>query len=352
MRVTSLCCHILFTSIFFTSQLSCSPSKRGKSIIKSVQPSSHTIYRPGDKIIFSFKAETKYDSATLVIEGIKPIINKTHKSWSYTTPANQKIGNNNYKIVAYNNGASYEKKGVFKVYPKAPPKHTTLKLKKELPHSRTSYTQGLEFYNGMLYESNGEYGKSFLHIMEFPSMKVVKRVDMDDIYFAEGITILNDTLYQLTWRENVVFMYDAKTLDKIGQKSLATEGWGITNDGVNLYLTDGTSNIYMVEPSTFKTIRKFEVLTDKGVVGNINELEWIDGKIWANVYGYEAVLIIDPLSGMVERIANGSHLLSSGQRDETTDVFNGIAKDHKTGKIYVTGKNWPKLFEIEVEDDK
>ncbi len=344
--------HILSVLTLLVVLISCSSSKPEKNIIKSTQPSSHTIYKSGDRVVFSFKSNVKHDSAMLLIDGVEPMKVEKQKTWSYLLPKSQMIGDNRYTIVVYRDGHRYERDGVFKVHPKSKPHYTKLELQREFNHSRKSYTQGLEFYDGKLYESSGEYGKSFLQMMEFPSMKVVKRVDLEAAYFAEGVTILNDKLYMLTWKENVVLVYDAKTLEKIDQMSYPTEGWGLTNDGVNLYMTDGTSSIFVVDPSTFKTIRQFEVLTDKGAVGNINELEWIDGKIWANVYGYESVLIIDPTTGEVETIADANHLLSPKERDATTDVFNGIAKDHKTGKIYVTGKNWSKLFEIEVGDDK
>ncbi len=228
------------------------------------------------------------------------------------------------------------------------PRRLNVRVKEVLPHSRKTYTQGLEFHDGKLYESSGEYGLSFIEILSFPDLKTVKRTEVDDRFFAEGITVLNDTLYMLTWREHQVLLFDPATLDEIGRHTVYTEGWGITNDGHKLYMSDGSQYIYEIDPATFERKRRIAVTTPAGPVFNINELEWIDGRIWANVYGYNNMLIVDPATGYVEAIVECDGLLEPEDIKRSTDVLNGIAYDPESKKIYVTGKRWPKMFEIEL----
>lgn len=228
------------------------------------------------------------------------------------------------------------------------PKEYKIKVVNVLPHSRKAYTQGLEFHDGKIYESSGEYGTSFIEIREFPSQKSLKRVDMPAEFFAEGLTIFNDTLYLLTWRERIIFKFDPETLEETGRQRIYTEGWGITNDGKSLYMSDGSQYIYEMDPKDLSRKRRIPVTTPNGPVFNINELEWIDGKIWANVYGYDRIVVIDPQTGYIEKSIDCKGLLEKSDIKSTTDVLNGIARDPQTGKIYVTGKNWPKMFEIEL----
>ncbi|MEG1935373.1 MAG: glutaminyl-peptide cyclotransferase, partial [Rikenellaceae bacterium] len=307
---------VLLTATIF----SCAGGKANnkRNIIKSIQPSAKTSYSIGDKITFSFNASEKPDSVFLQIRADKPVKSLSGGSFVYRCGENDKIGENDYKITIFYKGVPYERSGKFLILPPKP-ELLNIAIKNTFPHDRTAYTQGLEFYEGKLYESSGEYGKSYIHIMEFPSMKTIKKVDLDKQYFAEGLTILNDKLYVLTWKENKAFVYDVNTLEKIGEFDYTTEGWGLTNDGEKLYLSDGSKYIYKINPTDFKVERKIEVLTDKGGVSDINELEWIDGKIYANVYGYDSILIIDPSTGKVEKVAYNSDLLKQSDKDSTTD---------------------------------
>lgn len=226
------------------------------------------------------------------------------------------------------------------------PRRLGVKVERVLPHSRKTYTQGLEFHDGKLYESSGEYGLSFIEILSFPDLEPVGRTKVDDRFFAEGITILGDTLYMLTWREHQALLLDPVTLEETGRHPVYTEGWGLTNDGERLYMSDGSQYIYEIDPATFGRKRRVAVTTPSGPVFNINELEWIDGRIWANVYGYNNILIIDPATGYVEAIVECNGLLEPEDIRRSTDVLNGIAYDRENKKIYVTGKRWPKMFEI------
>lgn len=218
------------------------------------------------------------------------------------------------------------------------------------PHDTSSYTQGLEFYNGQLYEGTGNKGFSKLLQVDLKSGKASKQLSLDQKFFGEGITILNDTLYQLTWQDKVVFVYDPKTFKKIKEFPLNTEGWGLTNDGKNLIVSDGSSNLYFYEPSTFRLLRTQGVTENGSPAYNLNELEYINGFIYANQYEYNYIFKIDPASGQVVAKMDLSELVNRVRsKDPKINVLNGIAYDSTTKKIYVTGKWWPELFEIQFE---
>lgn len=216
------------------------------------------------------------------------------------------------------------------------------------PHNDSSYTQGLEFYKGKLLESTGNYGKSKLLLTDLQTGKALKQVSLDSIYFGEGITVLNDTLYQLTWKERKVFVYSPKDFKKIGEFPLNTEGWGITNNGKELIVTDGSGNLYFYEPSTFRLLRTQGVTEDGSPAVNLNELEYINGYLYANQYSISNYIFkIDPNSGHVLAKLDLTDITNRVKaKDPQADVLNGIAYNPETKKVYVTGKHWPELFEI------
>lgn len=218
------------------------------------------------------------------------------------------------------------------------------------PHDTSSYTQGLEFLKGQLYEGTGNYGFSKLLQVDLKSGKPTRQLSLNPKFFGEGITILHDTLYQLTWKENVVFVYEPKTFKKIKEFSLNTPGWGLTNDGKSLIASDGTSNLYFYDPSTFRLLRTQGITEGGGPAFNLNELEYINGFIYANQYEYNYILKIDPESGQVVAKMDLSELVNRVRsKAAKMDVLNGIAYDSTTKKIYVTGKWWPELYEIQFE---
>lgn len=220
-------------------------------------------------------------------------------------------------------------------------------VKAEYPHERSSYTQGLQFVDGELWEGTGEWGESALQKVDLKSGKVEVLARLPKSEFGEGITVLGDKVYQLTWTNNTVHIYNRKG-QHLQDLRYPGEGWGLTSDGENLYMSDGTERIFRINPETFKREATIAVTLRGEAVQYINELEWIDGKIWANVYTSEYVLIINPESGVVEGIVNFEGLLSDKEQRRDTDVFNGIAYDAATGRVFVTGKRWPKLFEVEI----
>lgn len=213
------------------------------------------------------------------------------------------------------------------------------------PHDKTSYTQGLFFHGGKMYESTGQYGESTMRIVDPVSGKALKRLDFDRKYFVEGSVILDGKLYILTWTNKVVFVYDAETFEYERTLAYPREGWGLTTDGKQLIASDGSSRLYFMDPS-LKVQRTVTVRLNDRPVRYLNELEYIDGKIWANVYTSDLIMIIDPSDGKVEATVDCTGLLPKQYQDRHTDVLNGIAYDPDHKKIYLTGKNWKRLFEV------
>lgn len=216
------------------------------------------------------------------------------------------------------------------------------------PHDTSSYTQGLIIYNGKMYEGTGNYGKSRLMEVDQKTGKIIRSISLDKQYFGEGVTILNDTVYQLTWKEKKVFVYGLKDFHKIKEFDADIEGWGLTNDGKNLIVSTGSSELNYYDPSTFK-LTKTQTVTEGGTpVSNINELEYINGFVYANQYEAPYILKINPANGEVVAKAD---LMEMWDRiktiDPDADVPNGIAYDPATRKIYITGKWWPELYEIQ-----
>ncbi len=217
---------------------------------------------------------------------------------------------------------------------------------KEYSHNANDYTQGLTFRNGNLYEGTGEYGHSKLKIINLDNNETLKSINLADNYFGEGIEIVGDKIFQLTWQEGVAFVYDVKTLKLLRTMKYKGEGWGLTSDGNELYLTDGSSQITVLDPTNFRIKRRLAVRDNKGTVSQLNELEWIDGKLWANIYLDNKIAIINPKNGVIEKYIDCSPLVRMIGNIATADVLNGIAYDKEGDKIYVTGKLWDKLFEI------
>lgn len=221
----------------------------------------------------------------------------------------------------------------------------------EYPHDRTSYTQGLFFYDGQMYESTGLNGKSTFRKVDIRTGKALYRLNFDRRYFLEGSVEKGGNIYMLTWQNNVAFVYDAKTLKYKKSYSYPREGWGLTTDGKSLIASDGSANLYFLYDD-FRTARKVTVRLNGRPVNDLNELEYIDGKIWANVYLTDLIVIVNPADGNVEATVDCSGLLPSRLRYDDTDVLNGIAYNPQNGKIYLTGKNWCRLYEIKLAEVK
>jgi glutamine cyclotransferase len=227
-----------------------------------------------------------------------------------------------------------------------PAQRLSYTVKGTLDHNTANYTQGFEFYNNNLYEGTGNYAESQLFAYQMPYMKVLRTHQLDDRYFGEGITILNDKLYQLTYKAQKGFVYNAETFEPTGEFGFQSkEGWGLTNNGTHLIMSDGTSKITYIDPQSFKIVKTIEVSHPGGFVNHLNELEYVDGVIYANIWPGETIVKFDAQNGNVIAFIDMRGLLSNFNTGRI-DALNGIAW-HKTEQVfYVTGKWWPKIFKV------
>ncbi len=225
-------------------------------------------------------------------------------------------------------------------------KQYKLKVVKEYPHDVTAYTQGLFFHDGVLYETTGQFGESSIRTVDLESGVPIENKRLARKYFGEGSVVLGDELYVLTWTNKVAFRYDAATLSYKSTVGYGREGWGLTTNGRELIASDGSANLYFLD-ADMKLLRRVPVTMNGRPLRLLNELEWVDGKVWANVYTTDMIVIINPRSGKVEASVDCSGLLPEKLRTQDTDVLNGIALD-ADGKLYLTGKNWPRLYQVEL----
>jgi glutamine cyclotransferase len=230
------------------------------------------------------------------------------------------------------------------------PKLYNYELLNTYPHDITSYTQGLEFYKGVLYESTGQYGESKLRALDYKNDAIINNVNLSRSYFGEGLTVLNDKIYQLTWKEGRGLIYDVNTFETLGSFNYgqSKEGWGLCNDGRQLYKTDGSENIWILNAETLEEERFVQAYTNKGRLTNLNELEWVEGKIYANRYQKNGVAIINPINGAIEAVLDFKDLKNKVTNHPGLDVLNGMAYNPDTKTLFVTGKRWDKLFEVRI----
>jgi glutamine cyclotransferase len=216
-------------------------------------------------------------------------------------------------------------------------------------HDAKSFTQGLVYEGGRLLESQGEYGNSSLRTVELESGKVARKLPLDARYFAEGLAVLKGLVYQLTWKEGACFVYTLDDLRVVGTVHYGGEGWGLTTDGTQLILSDGSDVLRFYDTKDFQVAKTLSVTAQGKPQTNINELEWVHGEIWANIWHAERIARIDPKSGEITRWIDLSGLLPASEHPGAESVLNGIAWDAKADRVFVTGKFWPKLFEIKVK---
>jgi glutamine cyclotransferase len=217
------------------------------------------------------------------------------------------------------------------------------------PHDTAAFTQGLIFLDGKLLESTGQEGQSTLRSVDLDSGQVVRKVDVPTQYFAEGMTVLDGKVYQLTWQHQLGFIYNYPTFEKVGEFNYKGEGWGLTNDGYSLILSDGSNRIRFLEPGSFKVTKTIAVTDNGKPINRLNELEFIQGEIYANIWHDQRIISINPDSGTVTSWIDFSGLIKPGEVPDGEAVLNGIAVDQATGRLFVTGKLWPKLFEIRIK---
>ncbi|MEH6556368.1 MAG: glutaminyl-peptide cyclotransferase [Oceanicoccus sp.] len=220
------------------------------------------------------------------------------------------------------------------------------------PHATEIFTQGLEYRHGLLYESAGRRGHSQIAKRSLNAVDPITAKPLSDHFFGEGLSLLDSQLFQLTWQSGRGFIYDPDTLDKIGDFPINGEGWGMTNDGHYLIISNGSSQLSFIDPKTFSIVRTLNVSFEGNLLTNINELEWIDGVIYANIWQSDWIVMIDSETGNVVGKVFLKNLLPDSLRSDKTDVLNGIAFDHKEKRLLVTGKYWPRIYHIELTEIK
>ena len=265
----------------------------------------------------------------------------------------QKLGYQNLKALVYFEGENQETTSRVELVSNIQPKLLKYTIVNTFPHDVMSFTEGLEFFRDTLMESTGSGTgrKSYFRKYDYKTGKVYKQVDLDTQYFGEGITMLNDKIYQLTWQSKVGFVYNANTLkkEKTFNFDKPIEGWGMTNDGKFLYQSDGTEKIWKMDPETLKMIDYVNVYSGSKKIKSVNELEFIYGKIYANIWTRDAIAVVNPSNGAVEAILNLADLRKL-VKNQDAEALNGIAFNPKTKTLFVTGKNWDKMFEIRVSE--
>lgn len=264
------------------------------------------------------------------------------------------VGKHRVTALAFYPENSKKVNNSIEVLAKIPPVVYTYKIVNTFPHDKNAYTQGLEFYNGFLYETTGRKGQSTLRKVALKTGEVVQKTDLDDDYFGEGMTIFNNKIYWLTWQARKGFVYDFESFKQIDEFNYnkSNEGWGLTHNDTELIKTDGTNKIWFLDTKNQQEKRSIQVYTNKYPIDKLNEIELIDGKIYANKWQQNSIVIINPETGIVEGVANLNGLrdiVAKNQKLEPQDdVLNGIAYDAANKRLFVTGKHWNKLFEIEL----
>lgn len=345
--------NFLFIILLGITLASCGDNKKDKNTLFIFDDSKFQAhYLPQDNIELGIlnPNSKEVDSVVYFVNDTKVGSKKGLEKLSFELK-NQKLGYQNLKAIVYYNGENAPASTRIELVSNIQPKLLKYKIVNTYPHDIGSFTEGLEFYKDTLYESTGLNGKSFLRKYDYKTGKTFQQVDLDSIYFGEGITFINNKVYQLTWQNKTGFIYNANTLklEKTFAYDKDIEGWGMTNDGKYIYQTDKTEKIWKMNPDTQKMIDYVNVYSGSNKIPSINELEWINGKIYTNVWQKDAIAIVNPTTGAVEGILDMSGLRKL-INVTPEDVLNGIAYNPKTKTIFVTGKNWDKMFEITVSE--
>ncbi|HKO75792.1 MAG TPA: glutaminyl-peptide cyclotransferase [Flavobacterium sp.] len=341
---------IIFLGIILAN---CGNTKNGENSIFTFDNSNYKAHYTSDNAILLgiLNPNSKeIDSIIYFVNDKKVGFKKGNEKLNFNLK-DQKLGYQNLKALVYFGGENSEATARIELVSNVQPKLLKYKIVNTFPHDTASFTEGLEFYNDTLCESTGQHGTSYFRKYDYKTGKVYKQIDLDQMYFGEGITFIDGKLYQLTWQEKTGFIYDAKTL-KLEKKftyDKDIEGWGMTNDGTYIYQTDKTEKIWKMDPKTQKMIDYINVYSGDSKIKAINELEWINGKIYTNVWQKDAIAVVNPNTGAVEGILDMSGLRKF-LKVTPEDVLNGIAYNPKTKTIFVTGKNWDKMFEITVSE--
>jgi glutamine cyclotransferase len=360
----------LFAGLMITWTISCSgrSGKRGTlpgekniqttdepavRLIKMAAPDENSEFKLGDPIKVILEHENRNQLSDSIIISFDGKITAVLRSspWEYTvSPAlTSRTGRKSLKATAYLDGKARTTLTRFMIIlSDQPPKRYRYKVVNSYPHDRDAFTQGLFYDNGVFYEGTGQELKSTLREVEPETGKVLRQLNLSTDLFGEGITLYKDRIYQVTYKSKVGFVYDKSTFAQINKIYYQTDGWGLTTIKDQIVMSDGTNILYFFESEMFTVVSRLEVYDNEKKVDQLNELEYIDGEIWANIWMTDLIARIDPVSGKVLGYVDLKGILNDPDTDTGINVLNGIAWDKKGKRIFVTGKNWPKLFEIRV----
>jgi glutaminyl-peptide cyclotransferase len=303
------------------------------------------------RVSVSFKGSTAPDSVRVSFDGRRAGIIRPNADFSVSSGFLLKTGRKALKAVAFKGGEAVQTITRFViVYSDAAPKKQSYKVIKIYPHDREAFTQGLVYDNGVLYEGTGQETRSSLRKVKLETGQVINQLDMGEQFFGEGIALIGERIYQLTWQSKVGFVYDKSSFRQLNRIYYQTEGWGITTVGDKLLMSDGTNILHFMDPESFSEISTLEVYDNKNRVMKLNELEYINGEIWANIWMSDLIARIDPSSGKVLAYIDMKGILNDPSVDTRENVLNGIAWDKAGNRIFVTGKNWPRLFEVKITE--
>jgi glutaminyl-peptide cyclotransferase len=337
----------------FISSFSCSnSSKRSRKPVVSISVQSvnkKILFGDDLQVRISVKLKDGDLSETRLYLDTLLLTSEKQPEFNYTIKKFDRVGKYNIKAVSRTGdgieGVYYKN---FEVFSDQTPEMMTYEIVKTYPHNTKFFTEGLEISNGMVWEGTGEYGQSGIYKTNINTGKILQSLELDDQYFGEGITVMNNKIYQLTYKTKLGFVYNLETLEKIDSFSFSSaEGWGLTNDGQYLIMGDGSNVLTYIDPKTYQPVKKLQVYSDKNAVVYLNELEYSDGYIYANIYTTNLIAKIDATTGKVIQKIDLEGILSMNS-DKQVDVLNGIAIDQATKKMYVTGKYYPQLFEIRI----
>lgn len=324
-------------------------------LIKFVSPDENAGFKLKQPVNLVLGLEDKSqppDSVTVYFNS-KYVSTLKSGPWKYSIPPSftSTTGRKSLKVTAFKGGKPQNSVTRFMIiYSDIIPRRNGYKVVKIYPHSRDAFTQGLVYYNGVLYEGTGQETGSTLREVELETGKVMRQHDLDDSLFGEGITLYHDRIYEVTWKSKIGFVYNRPDFKLINKIYYPTEGWGLTTINDKIVMSDGTNILYFYEPEMFTVVSKIEVYDNEKKVDQLNELEYINGEIWANIWMTDLIARIDPESGKVLAYIDLKNILPQSDREADTDVLNGIAYDSMGKRIFVTGKKWPKLFEIKITE--
>ena len=287
------------------------------------------------------------DSVRFLVDG-KPVTGYIQDAKYQLDTKNLRVGGVRLSAEAVYGGSTEYLSASINLKSDVVPERLRYKVVNRFPHDRNAYTQGLVYDNGIMYESTGLTRKSSLREVKFETGDIVKSIALNDAYFGEGLAIDGDRLIQITWKNHKGFVYDKNSFQQLHEFEVSTEGWGLVLYKDTLLLTDGTENLYFVDKNSFSTTKIIQVYDNNAPVKKLNELEIIDGLLYANIYQTDLVAVIDINTGKVLKYIDFAGLLPSNAADDDTDVLNGIAYDEAGKRFFITGKNWPYLFQVEI----